>query len=304
MVLRASGSRWRLALAAALLALLGGCSLVGIAYENADLWLLHEAEDYVALRPAQRDQLKVALKSRLEQHRTRELPRYVEFLDEALAAASDGLTPTEVETLLGRLQGLAAELVAGTVPPVAAALAGLDDAQRAQLAERLRAGDRRYEEDYVLPARDARLAKRAKAARKQLAHWTGDLTPGQRERVAELVRAWPDVAGRWLAYRKGRTDGLVALLQRGAGKAEIERYLESRWVRHEGQPADLERDVAATRSGIVALVVALDGSLSPAQRKALLDRIRGYRADLAALLPRGAPVVATTAPPEAAAVRP
>ena len=304
MVVRALGSRWRLALAAALLALLGGCSLVGVAYENADLWLLHEAEDYVSLRPTQREQLKVALRTRLEQHRARELPRYVEVLDQALAAASDGLTPAEVESLLGRLQGLVTELVSGTVPPVASVLAELDDAQRAQLAERLRAGDRRYEEDYVLPARDARVAKRAKAARKQLAHWTGDLTPGQRERVAEVTRAWPDVAGRWLAYRKGRTDGLVALLDSGPGKTEVESYLVSRWVRHEGQPADLERDVAATRSGIVALVVALDGSLSTAQRKALLDRIRAYRADLAALLPRATPVVASTAPPEAAAVRP
>lgn len=296
-------ARWRLAVAAAVLALVGGCSLVGVAYENSDLWLLHAAEDYVPLRPAQREQLKLALRARLEQHRTRELPRYVELLDRAQLAAADGLTTAEVESLLDRLQALAGELVRGTAPPVAAVLADLDDTQRAHLAGRLRAGNQDYDDDYVRPPPAKRLAKRAKAAGKQLAHWTGELTQAQREQVGEITRAWPDVAGRWLAYRTSRSDGLVTLLKRRAGAAEIEDFLVSRWVRHEGQPPDLERDVAATRRGIVALIVALDGSLSPAQRKALLARIAGYRADLAALLPRGVSAVAAAGAPATAVAR-
>ena len=292
---------WRLALAACWLALLGGCSLVGIAYENADLWLLHEAEGYVPLRPAQRARLEVALHDRLEQHRARELPAYVALLDRAQAAAADGLTTAEVESLLSRVQELAAELVRGTAPAIAVVLADLDEAQRARLTERLRAGDSDYAADHVLPGSDKRSAKRAKATRKQLVHWVGDLTSAQREQVGELTRAWPDVAAGWHAYRVVRTDGLLALLQRRADAGEIERYLVSRWVRHEGQPPEVERDVAATRSGMIGLIVALDGSLNASQRKALLDRLRGYRNDLAALLPHGVPAVAAAGLPDISA---
>lgn len=292
---------WRLALVAALVALLGGCSLVGLAYENADLWLLHEVDEYVVLRPAQRERLRVALRTRLEQHRARELPAYIDFLDRAHAAAADGLTTAEVEQLLARIQGLAAELVRETIPAVAPVLADIDEGQRVHLAARLQAGDRKYEEDYIRPAAAKRLAKRAKATGKQLAHWIGDLSPAQRERVGDLTRAWPDVAARWLTYRAARTEGLMALLQRRADPADLQDYLVSRWVRHEGQADDLGRDVAAIRGGIVTLIVAVDGSLTPSQRKALLDRLAGYRADLAALLPRGAPAMASVAVPGMAA---
>jgi hypothetical protein len=294
-------SVWRLALASALLLLLGGCSLVGLAYQHADLWLLHQAESFVPLRPAQRARLEAALRDRLAQHRARELPAYVALLDRAQAAAADGLTTAEVESLLSRVQALAADLVRGTAPAIAVVLADLDEAQRARLTERLRAGDADYAADYVLPGAEKRSARRAKTARRQLAHWTGDLTAAQRERVVELTRAWPDVADRWHAYRVSRTDGLLALLQGRAGAAEIERYLVSRWVRHEGQPADLARDVAATRTGMIGLIVALDGSLSPTQRKALLDRLRAYRSDLAALLPHDVPAVAAVGAPDTAA---
>jgi hypothetical protein len=294
-------ARWGLALVSALVLLLGGCSLVGVAYQNADLWLLHQAEAYVPLRPAQRERLEIALRTRLVQHRVRELPAYVALLDRAQEAAADGLTTAEVESLLSRVQELAAELVRGTVPAIVSVLADLDEAQRARLAERLRAGDRDYEADYVLPPSDKRLAKRAKTARGQLTHWTGDLTPAQRERVGELTRTWPDMAASWHAYRVSRTDGLLALLQSRADAGEIGPYLVSGWVRHDHQPPDLERDVAATRSGMIGLIVALDGSLSASQRRALLDRLRGYRDDLAALLPRGAPAVAAAAAPDAAA---
>ena len=296
--------RWWVSCTMVLLALLAGCSLVSIAYNNADLWLLDEVGGYVPLGTGQKERLRVALRARLERHRAPELPRYVELLDEAHVAAADGLSEAEVESLMERVQALAGELVAGTAPQIAALLAELDDSQRAHLATRLRAADRSYREDFVLPPAAKRLTKRAKVATHQLRHWVGDLNPAQRARITELTQAWPDLAERWHGYRAARTQGLVDLVQLRGDAATLERFLVSRWVLHEDRPPDLERDVAVTRRGIVELIVALDGALSAAQRKTLLDRLRGYRDDLAALLPPTAPAIASARVPEPVASAP
>jgi len=83
----------RLGVVALLAAVLIGCSLIGIAYSNADQWLLYQAGHYLDLRDGQREQLGKALRERLAEHRARELGDYVDFLDRVQRAAADVWTP-------------------------------------------------------------------------------------------------------------------------------------------------------------------------------------------------------------------
>lgn len=282
----------RLAVAAVAAALLAGCSLVGIAYNSADRWLLHQADHYLALRDGQRDRLGIALRERLAEHRTRELADYVDFLDRVHRAAADGLDGTEVEALVTRAEGLVRTTVAGTLSPIAEVLATLQPAQVEHLLATLEEDDRRFRKTAVKPTGQARADRRTKSAVRLLEHWTGELTDAQRERVAAQVGTWPDLAADWHGYRTARTAGLIERLRDRPDAATIERYLAARWVTYDGRGAVLESGAAALRRGIVDLIVATDGALSPEQRAAFLKRVRGYRDDLAALVPSRGPAMA------------
>lgn len=303
-VARLPRQTWRLVAAGLLAAWLAGCSLVGIAYDNADRWLLGQADGYLALRDDQRQGLRIALRQRLAEHRARELAGFVAFLDRVRAAAADGLDHAEVDGLATELQGLVRATAAGTLPALAAVLVTLDDAQVEHLRERLEADDERFRRDSVLPAAERRASRRAKTAVGALEHWTGDLRADQRARVAELTRAWPDVAAQWHAYRTARTAGLVELLRERPDPEAVQAYLAARWVAHDWRNPGLGEGASALRRAVVDLIVAVDGSLSAGQRAAFLERVRGYRDDLADLLPAPRPAVADTRVPSSVAANP
>jgi hypothetical protein len=286
--------RWlaRLGLAATVAALLVGCSLVSIAYQNADEWLLYQADIYLDLRDAQRVRLRAALRQRLADHRAAELADYVGFLDRVHRAAEDGLDVAEVDQLVARLEGLVRTTVAGTLPAIAEVLATLEPGQLDHLAAALDEDDRRYRKGSVQATAKRRADRRAKTAVRTLEHWTGDLSALQRERVTAMSGAWPDLALEWDAYRTARSAGLVELLRGRPDAAAVQRYLASRWLAHDGRSAALVSGVAAVRRGVVELIVAVDGSLTTVQRAAFLKRVRGYRTELAALLPSRSPAVA------------
>jgi hypothetical protein len=295
---------WRLVAAGLLAAWLAGCSLVGIAYDNADRWLLGQADAYLALRDDQRQSLRIALRQRLAEHRARELPSFVAFLDRVQRAAADGLDHAEVDGLATELQGLVRATAAGTLPALAAVLASLDDGQVEHLRQRLEEDDERFRKGSVVPAAERRAGRRAKTAVRSLEHWTGDLRADQRARVAELTRAWPDAAAQWYDYRTARTAGLVELLRARPDAGAVQAYLAARWVAHDWRNPGLGESASALRRGVVDLIVAVDGSLSAGQRAAFLERVRGYRDDLADLLPAPRPAVAGVEVPSSVGATP
>jgi hypothetical protein len=290
----------RLSLAALLAAFVAGCSLVQLAYNHADQWLLREADRYLELTDPQRQRLRAALRERLEQHRATELAGFVDFFAEAERAASDGLGRDEVATLMTRLQRLAEASVGGTIPPIADVLAGLAPDQIDHLRTVLADDDRRYRKRYVKPAAQRRVEKRTKFTVGAIEHWTGELDSAQQQLVSRQIAAWPDLSEDWSRYRTARSDGLIELLRNRPEPAMVERYLTSRWLAHGGRSPALQGGVTTVRDGIVDLLVAVDASLTAEQRARLLAKLRHYREELGDLLPsrRGALAAATASPVE------
>lgn len=290
----------RLLLAALVATGLVGCSLVQLAYNHVDQWLLREADRYVELTDPQRQRLRAALRERLEQHRATELAGFVDFFAEAERAAADGLARDEAESLMIRLQQLVETSVAGTIPPIADVLAGLAPEQVDHLQATLADDDRRYRKRYVQPAAQRRVEKRTRFTVGAIEHWTGDLNAAQLGLVSQEIGAWPDLSAEWSAYRTDRTDGLIELLRSNPAPAMVERYLISRWLTHDGRSPALQAGVATVRGGLVDLLVAVDASLTTQQRAAFLAKLRHYRDELADLLPsrRGALAAAVASPAE------
>jgi hypothetical protein len=143
--------------------LLGACSAVQLAYNNADWWLLRTADDYLDLNAEQRQVLRTGLAARLDQHRRQELSSYVSFFDRAARATEQGLTRPEAEARVAELEAHLRTTVADTVPVFALVLAGLSKDRREHLARRMDERNRDFRKTHLQlqEYRDARLQARA-----------------------------------------------------------------------------------------------------------------------------------------------
>jgi hypothetical protein len=273
-------------------ALLAACSTVQLAYNNADWWLLQIADDYLDLNGEQRQRLRTALATRLDQHRRQELEGYVSFFDRAARAAEQGLTRPEAEALVAELEANLQTTVAGTIPVFAPVMAGLSKDQREHLAQRMDEENRKFRETHLQEDRDARLQARAERSLGRIERWTGRLSRRQQQRVIGIIRGWPDAAADWYAYRIAQEQGLLRLLGDGVEAEQITVYLRDWWVEQARQPPALRRAVRQTREGLVGLLLALDASLTPKQREHLVREAIHYHDALRELLPPGHPRVA------------
>ena len=92
--------------------MLSGCSMVRLAYENADWLLLRKIDSYLDLDQVQRELASGLLEKRLRNHRARELPVWIAFLRRAGDHAADGLTERELSALTTETIDLFRHLVA------------------------------------------------------------------------------------------------------------------------------------------------------------------------------------------------
>ena len=77
----------------------------------------------------------------------------------------------------------------------------------------------------------------------------------------------------WYDYRLARQQDLLLLLRARVTGDEIEAYLIAWWINQTGRNQALIRKVDMLHDDFKALIVAIDGSLSDAQRKHFIKRL-------------------------------
>ena len=275
----------RLFAAVAFATLLAGCSMTRMLYNQADWLLLEEMDSYLDLRDEQRERVAGALTASLQNHRVQQLPGLATALREAAVRARRGLTDEDAGWVLDTGDALMAATARELLPVLSSTLAELDAGQRKHLAARLDERNREYTESHWLDApREERLAKRAEVTVDRVKDWIGPLSDQQVALVTRIRNAMPDSAGTWLAYNRERQQGLLRLLESGAGAQAVERYLYGWWVGREGLPqeaATLRRE--GTLAGLKSLLLELDASLDSVQREYLVDRLEDLAEDATVL---------------------
>lgn len=274
----------RLIAVGALLAVVAGCSMARLAYEQLDRLVRWELGRYVSLTADQRTVFDREFAVFWRWHREEELPVWVDEL-RALAAQLDPGTTID----RGRIEATSTRLseimrrVSGRFAPIACAVAPqLDAAQVADVLDGVDEDiDELREEQVDIAAEDAHRALR-RSIEKGLRRWLGALTDAQEQ----IIRAWvadrPSVAGAWLDYRRRWRAELESALNQRADAAFCGRITAlmangaSLWT-----PAQ-QQAFADNRARWLDLFAALAPSLTSEQRGHAQQRLRELADELEA----------------------
>jgi len=274
--------RWLLACSLALG--LAGCGL-GLVYPQLDTVAGFYIKGLVTLDKAQSAALKRTLAHDLEWHRRSELDRYAAFLREVAGAVEGGAGHDEWLAASRRAEEYWRDIFEQAAPGYTALAATFTDAQVAELLANLEREDEEAWREFSEYTPQARQARREKSVRRALERFTGPLTPAQRAIIRDDAARSRSFMAEWRGNRRVWRGALAEAMARRNSGADFEARMfvliarpDELWT--PPYRAALER----RREELIALMVALDASLTPRQRAtaqrqllALADEVEGIR---------------------------
>lgn len=279
----------RALLALVCVAALGSCSqATRIAYSNATTLAVWTIDDWFDLREGQRDWLKARLNRFFAWHRANELPAYERLLLDAAGQAGTRVTEDGVRRIYGDVRQLMTRAVEHALPDMAEFLLQTQPEQVAHL-------EKKYAEENAKALKQAgrqstpeRQEIRAKRFIERIEDWTGKLTAPQRELIRARLAVLPDITDEWLADRRQRQADTLAIMRNRPAREEAIKALRRVLLESDSwRKPDYAAKVKARDEQTIAMIVALDATLSAEQRLKLRKKIAGYAADVAYLmLPR------------------
>ena len=267
-------------LALALAALLAGCSMLRLSYENADSYLRWRAGNYLDLHGDAAKELDAAVDAFHDWHRKAALPQYARLAGEAAERVGDGVAPAD---LIWGYDSLAAQVrisLREGAQRIAPVLAKLDARQIAHLESRLAEDSRRFAREFLRGSEKARRAQRAERIAKRVEDWVGRLSEAQLERVKQYSERVPLPGAMRDQDRRRLQARLLEILRTGNADGRLQARLvdlAETWER-DRDPA-YAAVVASARREILAMLLDIDASLSAEQRAHALGKLRRYAAD-------------------------
>jgi len=192
--------------------LLTGCGFIDLAYNNAASFVASEFDDAFDLSQAQKDLLDARLQQFFSWHRTQELARYRQLLDQAALAAADGISASEVIALNQDIRlawQRSLEKAIDSLGDLAVTLTP-DQIEQYQVYQRENSKDF---EDYLEMSQQQRDVYRVKRNFDRLEDWFGDFDDYLAQKVNARLESLPDLYESRLRYREARHQALIAALQ-------------------------------------------------------------------------------------------
>lgn len=286
-----------------LLWLLGACSAPQVAYNNADTLLRFRLYGYIDPTQEQDVMMTTAIKRLHAWHRRYELAGYAEMLGDLAQRLETGLSAADIaevrESADARYRRLAERAVDEALPVLRTFTPRNLEALRTKFEER----NDEYADDYL----DGDAAERLEAMVERLAEhverWVDDLTPAQIAHLEAVAARHPRFAELQLENRRhlqARFLDAVSGIMSGDPQAEARlRDLVVNWERHSlPQYRELLTVWEADFRGVL---LAIERSLSPQQRRETVARLRQYSNDLYALTDGDAPKPSNAAQADLAA---
>jgi len=270
-----------------IMALVAGCSRVGLAYNTADFVIELYASDYLALDARQVAAWRPTLHAALARHRSEELPYLAGFFAQAAEQVRAGFAAEDLNCLFDQAEEIYRRQMSQILAAVLPLLEGLTPAQIDALERRFAEQARADATDDTPAGAVKRQRKRAERYIENLEWFMGTLDARQRALVTRMAQAMPDVAAQWYAYRDERRQELLQRLRRPPGEERgLEPFLRAWLIDWQEPPLALARARLALRQGWIDLLLALDPMLAPAQRTQFVTRLTGLRDDFMALQQR------------------
>ena len=272
--------------------LLGGCSVLRLAYGQADALAFRWLDGYVDFDGPQTRRVRDALASWFAWNRSTQLSDYAALLARIDATVLADTTP---EAVCGWWREVRERIDLGieqTVPALADVAMTLQSAQLENIERRDAKSNREFRDDFLQrdPARRSKAALERVVGRAESLY--GDIDAEQRSRIARWLAESPYDPQLALDERQRRQQDAVHLLRRvsvgavggEAARAEIRAYLQ----RVDPSPRESYRRYA---EGLVRfncrLAADIHNGSTPAQRQEASRKLRGWGADLLALAADG-----------------
>ena len=261
----------------ALALLLGGCSAIKLAYDNADFLLNWRGGQYFDFQGEAKEEYGRRVQRFLAWHRRSALPQYATIAEEAAARLARGLTQADLVWGYDSFQGQVREGLRMASAEAAELLDGLEPAQIAGLERRLEEDNRKFARDYGLakPAAERR-KRRVERNVERLDDWLGSVSEAQLERVRLYAQRAPlDEEGRDQERRRLQREFVLMLRERQA-RASLADWAVA-WERN--REPGYGRARLAHRAEYQEMLLDLDRMLSAAQRAHVVKRLRDFAAD-------------------------
>ncbi|MEQ8665410.1 MAG: hypothetical protein RIC16_06775 [Rhodospirillales bacterium] len=271
---------------------MSACTQVDLIYSFADDVLASRAKSFLDMSD-DRDEshLRATIDDLFSAETSTLAPAYSSFLRGQaglLERSAGGPTRDEADALVAEFRDLLVASSETAAPYFARVLVrhttpGRLDHFEAALAEWRE--ERREEDEDMTPAEA--LAERIERTTEQVERFVPDLTDTQLETIAAFVER--DMArrepGRWLLYTERRHAALIAFLRTRPDEAAIAAYMVP-WLSRPYELVDpaFEAHAEAWWAGKAELVWLVARDLSAEQRIALIEKLRGYATDIAALI--------------------
>jgi Spy/CpxP family protein refolding chaperone len=258
--------------------LLTGC--LKLAFPYLDRILLYKINDYFDLNDSQEEWIKPRLRKHIQWLKSTGFEILISYLREAETRASKGLSHEDIQWawdsyLIGR-----SIFLRRLIPDGSDLLASLTPTQVNHFSEALQESNEELNE-LASMEREDREEEIYDKWRDRLEEWLDDLNDSQEALLKSELKKMPSNLELYLKYRKGRQKKMILLLKNDAAKAKIRKTLEKWWLHREETLPDYFKEAdKKRREAIFNLILKLDQTLTPEQRKYVQEQIREKINDL------------------------
>jgi len=284
--LRVGGGGWaaiRRIIGAACLLILGGCSAVAPAYNNAPFAIHWWLDSYADFDAAQSTRVKADLAQLHAWHRKEDLPRIAQMLQTVQAAAPGELRAEQVCAWYGEGLDYARSFGQRSAPLMAATVLTLKPAQIERVRRELAKSAKTWRGKWLDARPSEQIDERLDKALDNVKSWYGAASPAQTALLRRQLESIPyDTALGWKELQRRHADIAETVdTQRGQTIERAQPVIEALLERSMVSPDPvyrgyLERIIAAD----CAHLAEFHASTSPSQRRHMADKLASYARDL------------------------
>jgi Family of unknown function (DUF6279) len=281
-------------LASLALALLGACSAIKIAYNQAPDLAYWWLDGYVDFNEEQSPRVREQLTALMAWHRQSELPKVTALLQKSQGLLAANVTSAQACELFNEITVMVDAVIEKALPSVADLAPTITAQQLAAMQKKQQKTNAEFTKDYVSASPAQRNAKRLKDAIGRSERFYGKLEATQIAVIERTIQTSTFDASISLKERLQRQKDGVELMRTLASTKPatpvIQTSLRSYIARSMNSPDATYRSYAQTmvREGCDSFA-AVHASTTPAQRANAVQTLKGYELDVRALIkPSGA----------------
>ncbi|HET7060871.1 MAG TPA: DUF6279 family lipoprotein [Nitrosospira sp.] len=273
------------------LSTLAGCSVVRFGYNQADHLTYWWIDRFVDFNDAQKPRVREALAQWFSWHRRSHLPGYAALLVNSQNLVLEDITPERTCGLWTDLRGYMDSAFERALPMTAEFVLTLTPQQIQNIERRYAKINEEFSDEHLQSNEARRLKKSIKRTIERAEFFYGDLDKAQEAFIAEWVTRSPYDVNIWNKERHRRQQDLVQVLQRlnvenstqDKAKAVLRAYLERIYSSSDENYRKYAEQVWIYNCAFVA---NLHNTMTVAQRKNAVKKLKDWESEIRALLPR------------------